>query len=108
MWPFDVLEDAVNYIIELLPMLVALLLYLPMAAFEAAFNLVVGELNLILAFVNCFIDLYNVFIIAVLTTFTNVWPSSVISYIIGIQVLVIVIFRVYHFGKDISIWGFKI
>lgn len=108
MWPFDVLEDAVNYIIQMLPMLVALLLYFPMAAFEAVYNVVVIQLNIIIEFVNCFIDLYNLFIITVLTTFTNVWPSSVISYIIGLQVLIILVYRLYHFGKDVSIAGFKL
>lgn len=60
MWPFDQVLDAVNGLYEFLLALIELVFYGPIKIFEAIFNGIVEQINIVIAFLNSFVELFNI------------------------------------------------
>lgn len=108
MWPFTLVEDAINGLYMWLTMLAALVLYFPEVIFVAVYNTLVDEVNLLIDFVNCPITLVNFILDNLFSMFENVFPQEAISYLLVAQISIVLMFRVYHYVKGISIAGFSI
>lgn len=107
MWPFDQVIDAVNYIPQFFMALLDLVMYGPVSFIEAAYNIGVYEINILIALVNSIIGLLSCFS-QLLAIITNMFPDSICAWVLGACITVNVLYRVYHFVKDVSIAGCKI
>lgn len=108
MWPFDIELDILNWIPEFFMGLLDLVLYGPITMIVTVYNIVIGQVNLVVEFVNNFIVLYGVVVENMISMFDGVYFDSFINWVLAASVLVVVIYRVYHFLNNISIAGFKI
>lgn len=108
MWPFDIVLDAVNYLIALLGVIPSSALYSFQSFFYAVINPVITSFNLLITLVNLPIRFGDTVLTAFLYVFDNCLPQQAISYILIAQFSLVVLFRVYHFVKDVSIFGCKI
>lgn len=108
MWPFDVVLDGVNYIIALLSVIPSLAIYGFQSVFYAFMNPVISSVNLLISVVNIPIAVGNTLVTVFTLVTVDVLPQQAISYVLLVQIGLVVLFRVYHFAKDISIAGFKI
>lgn len=108
MWPFDVVLDGVNYIIALLAALPNIIMYGVQSVFYAVANPAISTVNLLILTVNLPISVGNTLVTVLTYVFVDVLPQQAISYVLLAQIGLVVLFRVYHFVKDISILGFKI
>lgn len=108
MWPFDVVLDGVNYLIALLGVLPSLAIYGVQSVFYALTNPIISSVNLLISMVNIPIAVGNTLVTVFTHVTVDVLPQQAISYVLLAQIGLVVLFRVYHFAKDISIAGFKI
>jgi len=108
MWPFDEMIDILNWIPEFLVGMLDLVLYGPMTIMILIYNEVVGQINLVLDFINNFITLYGVLVENFLGMFDGVYFDSFINWVLAASILVVIVYRVYHFLNNVSIAGFKI
>lgn len=108
MWPFDDMVAALNSMFGFLIDLVYLVFYAPMRLVDTGFNVAIGELNILIGFLNEFIALYNNVSSGIYGTFVNVWPNQYISYMLMAELTLVFAYRVYHFLKDVEIVGNKI
>jgi hypothetical protein len=108
MWPFDDLLAAVNGFFTWIIDLVTMVMYGPSVIFAAFYDSAVNEINIVLAFANAIIDTANFITVDLLGIFENVWPSELVSYFLGLEVGIVLAFRLYHFAKDVEILGNKL
>jgi len=108
MWPFDVVLDGVNYVIALLAVVPTLAIYGVQSLFYALLNPVISSVNLLINMVNIPIAVGNTLVSVFTHVTVDVLPQQAISYVLLAQLGLVIIFRVYHFAKGISILGFSI
>jgi len=108
MWPFDVVLDAVNYIYALIGVIPSSAMYGIQSFYQAIINPFIVSFNLLVSLVNLPIRFGDTILTAFVYVFENCLPQEVISYILLAQVSLVILFRAYHFAKDVSIFGCKI
>lgn len=108
MWPFDDILDAVNGLYEFALAVIELIAYGPIQIIEAAYNGVVTQINLLITFLNAFVDLFNIINDGILGMFNGVYFDSSINWILSASLVVALMWRFYHFAQNVSIAGFKL
>lgn len=108
MWPFDEVLDAVNWIYAVVLAIPDLFMYAAQVLFYSITGPVVQSVNLVITVVNLPIQIGDTIIAALSMVFVDVLPQQAISYVLIAQLILVVLFRGYHFVKDVSIAGFKI
>jgi len=96
---------------EVLQSLLDLLLSAILSVLDFIFG---GIYDIILQIWNAFVALYQAFyglIMSVIDLFTDflgaLFPSAWVALMV-IMALIVFVLRIYHFLKDVSLWGFKI
>lgn len=108
MWPFDVVLDAVNWIFIVVYVIPDLFVYAFQVVFTSVSNPAIQSINLVITIVNLPISIGDTTIAALSMVFVDVLPQQAISYVLIAQLTAVILFRAYHFVKDVSIAGFKV
>lgn len=108
MWPFDVVLDAVNYVIALLATVPSLAIYGFQSVFYSFLNPAISSVNLLINMVNVPIAVGNILVSVFTMVTVDILPQQAISYVLLAQIGLVILFRAYHFAKDVSFLGFKI
>lgn len=108
MWPFDDILGAVNGLFQFFIALIELLFYWPLSAFQTFYNVAVTHINVLITFANCFITLYNTLKTGLFDAFQGVYFDSIVGWLFAASLLIVLIFRVYYYAKDVEILGNKI
>jgi hypothetical protein len=111
-WPFADVTAAVNGLLIWAASAVGAVLNAIMCPvlkiFETVYNVIVGELNLLILLVNEFIDTYMILKNQVFSIFTDVFPDSVVAYMLITEVILILMYRLRREIGGISIAGFSL